>query len=78
MVIEKHFLKHISETGLEDTLFNISLVNIGIDYRCVIYNLDDWELSYTGEDAEYKFMLLLEDTDLRLGDILKLGFKQYG
>lgn len=46
---------------------------------CHLSGTDDWELSYTGEDAEDKFNQLLDVSgDVPYAYILQLGFTQYG
>lgn len=66
--------------GLMDNRYvNVLLLNgdLGQPICCVTTD-DDWELSFTGEDAEYKFMLILEEQELTVNFLLKNGFSQYG
>jgi hypothetical protein len=49
------------------------------DLMCHLSGPDDWELSYTGADAELKFNALLDVSgDVSYNYILQLGFTQYG
>lgn len=46
---------------------------------CYLAGLDDFELSYTGIDAEEKFEALLDVSgDVSFKYLLQLGFTQYG
>jgi hypothetical protein len=46
---------------------------------CYLGGCDDWELSYTAQDAEDKFNALLEISgEVSFEQILALGFTQYG
>jgi hypothetical protein len=46
---------------------------------CHLSGPDDWELSYTGPDAEDKFNALLDVSgEVTYDYILQLGFYQYG
>ena len=46
---------------------------------CFMCGSDDWELSYTGPDAEEKFnMLLAVSGEVTWNYIIELGFTQYG
>ena len=46
---------------------------------CILTGQDDWEVSYTGPDADLKFNALLELYDeVNLDQIIQLGFTQYG
>lgn len=82
MIIEKSCLKEFS--GIPDFMLinnkyiNVSLNNTDMGPSCHICNDDDWELSFTGQDAEYKFMLVLEDKNLTLSFLIEQGFTQYG
>ena len=49
------------------------------DLMCHLSGCDDWELSYTGPEAEGKFNALLDVSgDVSYAYILQLGFTQYG
>ena len=83
MIIEKNCLKEFS--GLpEFMLISKKYINVSLSNAddgepiCVIRNDDDWELSFSGQDAEYKFMLILEEQVLSTQFLLKHGFTQYG
>ena len=46
---------------------------------CHLSGVDDWELSFSGPDAEAKFDALLDVTgDVTIIYILELGFTQHG
>ena len=46
---------------------------------CALGGCDDWELSYSGPDAEDKFnALLYVSGEVSWEYIIQLGFKQYG
>jgi hypothetical protein len=50
----------------------------GGELCCHLSGSDDWELSYTGQEAEDKFNALLSLEEVSWGDFERLGFTQYG
>lgn len=49
------------------------------DLMCHLSGVDDWELSFTGPEAESKFNALLDVTgEVTYEYLLQLGFTQYG
>ena len=73
-MIEKYCLKK-----LEGQVVNMRLIYTDKHEKRVILSTDDdWEVSYTGDDAEYIFMLLLEEPELDLQKVTRLGLTQYG
>ena len=73
-MIEKFCLKK-----LEGQVVNMRLIHTDKHEKRVILSTDDdWEVSYTGDDAEYIFMLLLEEPELDLQKVTRLGLTQYG
>ena len=73
-MIEKFCLKK-----LEGQVVNMSLIYTdNHEKRVILSTDDDWEASYTGENAEYIFMLLLEEPELDLQKVTRLGLTQYG
>lgn len=52
--------------------------NDNLEHCCWIGTDDDWELSFTGNNAEYKFMLILEKEKISVSYLLSQGFSQYG
>ena len=73
-MIEKFCLKK-----LEGQVVNMRLIYTDYHEKRVILSTDDdWEVSYTGENAEYIFMLLLEEPELDLQKVTRLGLTQYG
>ncbi len=83
MVIEKNCFKKmpIDEVPglISDNFVHVCLLNNDSGQpTCIVCTDDDWELSFTGDDAEYKFMLILEQEILTVSFLLKNQFKQYG
>lgn len=82
MIIEKSCLKEFPELPggmlVDQKYVHVSLLNASDGQPlCILSNDDDWELSFSGEDAEYKFMLLLEEKVISYDFLAKHGFKQY-
>ena len=73
-MIEKYCLKK-----LEGQVVNMRLIyTVNHEKRVILSTDDDWETSYTGDDAEYIFMLLLEEPELDPQKVTRLGLTQYG
>ncbi len=82
-IIEKSCFKRMLDDAVPGLIGNcfihVWLLNNDEDVPvCVVCTDDDWELSVTGEDAEYKFNLILESDILTVDFLLKNGFTQYG
>jgi hypothetical protein len=82
MIIEKNCLKELY--GISDGILihekyvHVSLINCDSGPSCHLGNDDDWEMSFAGQDAEYKFMLILEEKNLTVSFLIEQGFTQYG
>lgn len=82
MIIEKNCLKELF--GVPDGILihnkyvHVSLVNSDNGPSCHLSNDDDWEICFTGQDAEYKFMLILGENNLTISFLIEQGFTQYG
>ncbi len=83
MIIEKTCLKEVKDDYIPGLIAN-KYVRVGISQNdqlepcCWVATDDDWELSFTGGDAEYKFMLILEQEKLSVQYLISQGFSQYG
>lgn len=84
MIIEKSCMKEFKKDDFVPGLIADKYVHIRVSQNdnlepcCWVGTDDDWELSFTGEDAEYKFMLILEQEKLSVSYLLSQGFSQYG
>jgi hypothetical protein len=62
----------------DDRYIRVSLFTDGGELCCHLSGQDDWELSYTGPEAEDKFNALLSLEEVSWYDFERLGFTQYG
>ncbi len=84
VIIAKGCLKEVKDEEMIPGLIADKYVHVSVFQNdsmepcCWVGTDDDWELSFTGEDAEYKFMLVLEQEKLSVQYLLSQGFSQYG
>lgn len=65
---------------IDDHYIEVMLItNDAGELMCHLGGSDDWELSYTGPDAEDKFNALLDMSgEINHKHLIQLGFSQYG